>query len=319
MPRPQAQCEAEAAIEAWRGGHRGGEAEEPACGPAPVRQTALLRAGVCEQEEELAPLRLAHARLLSLRGKPAEAEEALRSLVKDRPADERAAAYLRGLRAGLHARARGNSCYCEGDYEGAAAAYSEGLDVDTGGLLRGLLLANRAQARLQAGRPGEALADADAALCVEPDSIKLHLRRAACALALSRPELARACFERALELEPDCAAAAAGLEQCAREPAGRARRAEGQAAAAAAEEEETMDPYAVLELERGANAAQIRQAFRKAALRWHPDKFAARHGVGDAQREEAERRFRELNAAHGVLTDPVKKRHYDLGGGMRRD
>mmetsp|Transcript_28005 Transcript_28005/g.83401 ORF Transcript_28005/g.83401 Transcript_28005/m.83401 type:complete len:293 (+) Transcript_28005:1305-2183(+) len=290
----EAQCEAEAAIEAWRGGHRGGE------------------------EEELAPLRLAHARLLSLRGKPAEAEEALRSLVKDRPADERAAAYLRGLRAGLHARARGNSCYCEGDYEGAAAAYSEGLDVDTGGLLRGLLLANRAQARLQAGRPGEALADADAALCVEPDSIKLHLRRAACALALSRPELARACFERALELEPDCAAAAAGLEQCAREPAGRARRAEGQAAAAAAEEE-AMDPYAVLELERGANAAQIRQAFRKAALRWHPDKFAARHGVGDAQREEAERRFRELNAAHGVLTDPVKKRHYDLGGGMRCD
>ncbi|RYZ06925.1 MAG: J domain-containing protein [Myxococcales bacterium] len=54
-----------------------------------------------------------------------------------------------------------------------------------------------------------------------------------------------------------------------------------------------VDPYAILELPRGAPEAAIRQAFRKLALRYHPDR-----NPGDA---EAEARFKLISAAYQRL------------------
>ncbi|XP_066483599.1 dnaJ homolog subfamily C member 5-like [Tiliqua scincoides] len=64
--------------------------------------------------------------------------------------------------------------------------------------------------------------------------------------------------------------------------------------------------YGVLGVEKGASAAQIRAAYRRQALRHHPDKNA-----GSAAAAE---RFKELNAAHAVLSDPRRRRLYDRYG-----
>ena len=79
--------------------------------------------------------------------------------------------------------------------------------------------------------------------------------------------------------------------------------------------EEDVDPYEVLGLaSHQASAAEIKSAYRKLALKWHPDKHSE-----DAPEEqaEAEAMFQRLNVANAVLTDPVKRRMYDAGGRVK--
>uniref|UniRef100_A0A8C2LJQ4 DnaJ heat shock protein family (Hsp40) member C5 gamma n=1 Tax=Cricetulus griseus TaxID=10029 RepID=A0A8C2LJQ4_CRIGR len=66
--------------------------------------------------------------------------------------------------------------------------------------------------------------------------------------------------------------------------------------------------YAVLGIKRGAQPEEIKKAYRKLALQYHPDK-----NPGDIQAAEF---FKEINTAHAVLSDPTKKRIYDQHGSL---
>ena len=64
---------------------------------------------------------------------------------------------------------------------------------------------------------------------------------------------------------------------------------------------------------RDASAADIKQAYRKAALKWHPDKVSG-GGADAAAAAEAEARFKQISLAHSVLSDPAQRRLHDAGG-----
>lgn len=66
------------------------------------------------------------------------------------------------------------------------------------------------------------------------------------------------------------------------------------------------DYYKVLGVEKGASAEEIKKAFRKLAVKYHPDR-----NPGD---KAAEDKFKELNEAYAVLSDPQKKEQYDTFG-----
>ncbi|MEM8587475.1 MAG: molecular chaperone DnaJ [Pseudomonadota bacterium] len=66
------------------------------------------------------------------------------------------------------------------------------------------------------------------------------------------------------------------------------------------------DYYSVLGVERGADDAAIKRAFRQQAMRFHPDK-----NPGDAA---AEQKFKDLNEAYDVLKDDQKRAAYDRFG-----
>ncbi|EZG63300.1 DnaJ domain protein [Gregarina niphandrodes] len=70
---------------------------------------------------------------------------------------------------------------------------------------------------------------------------------------------------------------------------------------------EPADFYARLGVSKDAPADEIRKAYRKLALKWHPDK-------NPNNREEAETKFKELAEAYDCLSDPDKRRRYDLYG-----
>ena len=66
----------------------------------------------------------------------------------------------------------------------------------------------------------------------------------------------------------------------------------------------------MLGVRRDASLADIKRAFRRLALRWHPD----RHSGGDDEaRELAELNFKRINRAHAILADAGRRRQFDLG------
>jgi DnaJ-class molecular chaperone len=67
------------------------------------------------------------------------------------------------------------------------------------------------------------------------------------------------------------------------------------------------DYYKVLGVPDGASQEDIKNAFRKLAFQYHPDK-------NPGHEKEAELKFKEINEAYAVLGDPIKRNQYDLSG-----
>ena len=74
---------------------------------------------------------------------------------------------------------------------------------------------------------------------------------------------------------------------------------------------EKRDYYEVLGVDRNATADDIKSAYRKMALKWHPDRWV--NGT-DAEKKTAEENFKEASEAYSVLSDPDKKARYDRFG-----
>lgn len=71
---------------------------------------------------------------------------------------------------------------------------------------------------------------------------------------------------------------------------------------------EFQDYYEVLGVARNANADDIRKAYRALALKWHPDRHV------EAEKADAEARFKRIAEAFEVLSDADKRNRYDRFG-----
>jgi len=220
-------------------------------------------------------------------------EEALR---RDPDASD-CARGLKRVRALSAAKEAGNAAFNEGRFADAHERYGAALAVDPE-LRSGFtatLRVNRATAACKLGRHAEAVDDCSAALELEPENVKALLRRAAASAALGEHEAAVRDHEEAARVAPETPGVRQGLADAKR----------------ALKASKRLDYYKLLELEdRGASEAEIKKAYRRCALKFHPDKAGA---GGEADRAEAERMFKLVGEANSVLSDPAKRRKYDAG------
>ena len=71
------------------------------------------------------------------------------------------------------------------------------------------------------------------------------------------------------------------------------------------------DYYEVLGVAKTASADEIKAAYRKLALKWHPDRWV---NGSDAEKKTAEEHFKEAAEAYSVLSDADKRAKYDQFG-----
>src|SRR3989304_3655115 len=67
------------------------------------------------------------------------------------------------------------------------------------------------------------------------------------------------------------------------------------------------DYYEVLSVSRSASPEEIKKAYRKIAMQWHPDK-------NPDNKKESEEKFKEAAEAYSILSDPQKRSQYDRFG-----
>ena len=72
------------------------------------------------------------------------------------------------------------------------------------------------------------------------------------------------------------------------------------------------DYYKVLGVAKDADEKTIKTAYRKLALKWHPDK----NSESEEQKTRATKMFKEINEAWAVLSDPQKRKQHDMGMSM---
>ncbi|KAK2380793.1 dnaJ protein subfamily B member [Trifolium repens] len=68
-----------------------------------------------------------------------------------------------------------------------------------------------------------------------------------------------------------------------------------------------VDYYKILQVDKNANDEELKKAYRKLAMKWHPDK-------NPTNKKEAEAKFKQISEAYDVLSDPEKRGIYDQYG-----
>mmetsp|Transcript_21180 Transcript_21180/g.50184 ORF Transcript_21180/g.50184 Transcript_21180/m.50184 type:complete len:713 (-) Transcript_21180:293-2431(-) len=191
----------------------------------------------------------------------------------------------------------GNTAFKAGDYTEAVARYTAALALaGARDAIRSTLHVNRATAYARMRQHTEAIADCTNAIALDAKSVKAILRRAACYMELENFDKAIEDYELASQSAPD--------EEGQRSAREHKRRAKLEKAKAS-----RIDHYKVLDIQKSASPVEVKKAYRKMALRWHPDKNAG----SSESIAEAEAKFKEVNEAYDTLSDPAKKERYDSG------
>ncbi|TQV99441.1 DNAJ domain-containing protein [Cordyceps javanica] len=246
---------------------------------------SLLRQN--NQDPEALVLR---GRVLYYQGENEKAIQSFRAAVSCDPDFKDAIKWLRIVQKLDRMKEEGNVEYKAGRLENAIEKYSAALEVDPSN--RGInakLLQNRAQCRIRLKQYEEAIQDADRAFSLDNTYFKARKTKAN-ALGLSGK------WEDAVkELK--------ALHQD--DPEDRTLPTEIRKAELELRKSQRKDYYKIMGLEKDANADEIKKAYRKMAVKLHPDK-----NPGD---EEAEAKFKDMQEAYETLSDPQKRAAYDNG------
>jgi len=160
-------------------------------------------------------------------------------------------------------------------------AYGEALKALPDYKDRHVFHERRCNAFVQLRKPRDAIVECNAAIAINDNLFEAHFFKGEAHLVLDELDAAYREFSRANQVNPHDHRAGEGLQRVDRLQKMAKRK----------------DYYKILGVERDTPKGQIRKAYRKKALEWHPDKHP------DEKKAEVEAKFQEINEAYEVLSD----------------
>jgi len=245
----------------------------------------LLRANSADPEALVL-----RGRSLYAQGENEKAIQHFRQALSCDPDFKDAVKYLRMVQKLDRMKEEGNGHFKAGRYQQAVDVYNTALEVDPQN--RGTnskILNNRAMCFSKLKKWKDAISDCDRAVQLDPSYTKARKTRAkALGEGGDWQEAVRA-YQSIQEQSPEEPGIAKDIKNAEMELKKSKRK----------------DYYKLLGIEKDATDTDIKKAYRKLAVRWHPDK-----NPGD---EEAEAKFKDIQEAHETLIDPQKRERYDSG------
>ncbi|CCW59936.1 unnamed protein product [Phytomonas sp. EM1] len=221
------------------------------------------------------------------------AQELLKQALELDPDNSKFSVLLKKIRNIERHKEAGNNFFRQKCSREAIEEYTVAIQADTTNVrVNAIIRGNRAAARMDVKDFQGALLDCDYAIKNGVDSAKLYARRSRVRERLDMYDDALHDMQHAAEIDNKFTAELQQLKV-------RVKRAK------------RCDYYKILDLSPNeSDDSTIKRAYKKACLQWHPDKWAH---ASEEERAHAEKKFKDIAEAFGVLSDPKKKRLYDSG------
>lgn len=182
-----------------------------------------------------------------------------------------------------------------GEYAEAVSDWKSAIDMDPmHGELNKELYFQLCMSQLHLKQYAKAQQACDHALRIDGNNAAAHAKLSEALLGLEQFEDAVREAKRAYE-----------LDESSREYQEAVHRAE-----AALKQSKNKNYYKILGVARDVSSKEIKKAYRKQALEWHPDKHADKE---DVEREEVNKKFHDIAEAYEILSNEEKRAAYDRG------
>ncbi|WPG98291.1 dnaJ-like protein-like protein subfamily C member 7 [Acrodontium crateriforme] len=229
-------------------------------------------------------------RALYAQGENEKAIQHFRQALSCDPDYKEAVKYLRMVQKLDRMKEEGNGHFKAGRYPQAIEVYTAALEVDP--LNKGInskLLNNRAMCYSKQKEWKLAIQDCDSAIRMDPSYTKARKTRAKALGESGNWEEAVRAYKSIQESSPEEPGIAKEIRNAELELKKSKRK----------------DYYKILGIEKDASEHEIKRAYKKLAVKHHPDK-----NIGDP---DAENRFKDIQEAHETLVDPQRRERYDSG------
>ncbi len=227
-------------------------------------------------------------------GKYEKARSVLSLLLKKVNDNEKLNHFWKVLKEIESHKEKANEIFKAGKYQEAIDAYTKLLELDPKNKnFNSTIYANRALCHQKLNNTMEALKDINKSISLNERYWKAYVRRGNIFMALKMYEEARSDYQKVKDSEPDNKEVIKLLEEAKKEEKKAKKR----------------DYYHILGIGKDASQDEIRKAYKKLALKWHPD----RNNTSEEQKKMAEKTFRDINDSYSVLSDTQKRQQYDMG------
>ncbi|GMM49411.1 hypothetical protein DASB73_003690 [Starmerella bacillaris] len=243
---------------------------------------------------------LLRARLILQNGNEIESAIAhFRQALQLDPDNSEARVLYKQIRAMDQAKTSGNTAYTARNYSSAISFYTEAIECINGIVSQSIavskLYSNRASAHSVLGNHAESIEDAELSLEIDSTFDKPMRLKARSLSKLEKYDESLQAYQAYMQAHPEDTQI----------------RVEVRTVEFEIKKGKRKDLYKILEIEKTASSYEIKRAYRKLALVYHPDK--------NQGNEEAEEKFKQITEAYETLSDDQKRQRYDSGADIQEE